>query len=41
MQMNINKSLNVDDYIKEMEGINIDLSNDSKHHTSNESFTDS
>lgn len=29
MQMNINKSLNVDDYIKEMEGIHIDLANDS------------
>ena len=29
MQMNINRSLNVDDYIKEMEGINIDIANDS------------
>ena len=29
MQMNINKSLKVEDYIKEMEGTNIDLVNDS------------
>jgi hypothetical protein len=29
MQININKSLKVEDYIKEMEGINIDLDHDS------------
>ena len=29
MQMNINRSLNVDDYIKEVQGINIDIASDS------------